>query len=132
MAGYASGMLAEETWQFATRTEPVVQRASARVRSWGRFSTCVSQTAYPSPLAERSLCRHTPEVGAVCGKAARRDLCGGRGVTRVPTANSIFCCDALWRLVAAPSGSAGMSGELTPPGPRSRSVLLSHREWRAA
>jgi hypothetical protein len=27
-----------------------------------------------------------PEVGAVCGKAARTDLCGGRGVTRVPTA----------------------------------------------
>src|SRR5262249_3528844 len=29
---------------------------------------------------------YTPEVGAVCGKAARTDLCGGRGVTRVPTA----------------------------------------------
>src|ERR1700730_18021412 len=28
----------------------------------------------------------TPEVGAVCGKAARTDLCGGREVTRVPTA----------------------------------------------
>ena len=33
-----------------------------------------------------SLCRHTPEVGAVCGKAARTDLCGEREVTRVPTA----------------------------------------------
>ena len=29
-----------------------------------------------------------PEVGAVCGKAARTDLGGGREVTRVPTANS--------------------------------------------
>ena len=29
---------------------------------------------------------YTPEVGAVCGKAARTDLCGGREVTRVPTA----------------------------------------------
>jgi hypothetical protein len=27
-----------------------------------------------------------PEVGAVCGKAARTDLCGGREATRVPTA----------------------------------------------
>jgi hypothetical protein len=27
-----------------------------------------------------------PEVGAVCGKAARTDLGGGREVTRVPTA----------------------------------------------
>jgi hypothetical protein len=31
-------------------------------------------------------CRHTPKVGAVCGKAARTDLCGGREATRVPTA----------------------------------------------
>src|SRR5437660_11981909 len=30
-------------------------------------------------------CRR-PEVGAVCGKAARTDLGGGREVTRVPTA----------------------------------------------
>ena len=36
------------------------------------------ETAHPSSLAERSLCRHTPEVGAVCGKAARTVLCGGR------------------------------------------------------
>jgi hypothetical protein len=37
----------------------------------------------------RSLRRHTPEVGAVCGKAARTDLCGGaRDETRVPTATA--------------------------------------------
>jgi hypothetical protein len=29
-----------------------------------------------------------PEVGAVCGKAARTVLCGGREVTRVPTATN--------------------------------------------
>ena len=34
-----------------------------------------------------------PEVGAVCGKAARTDLGGGREVTRVPTAKR-FCCTA--------------------------------------
>src|SRR6202044_4013106 len=33
------------------------------------------ETAYPPSLAERSLCRHTPEVGAVCGKAARTVVC---------------------------------------------------------
>jgi hypothetical protein len=33
-----------------------------------------------------TLRRQTPKVGAVCGKAARTVLCGGRGVTRVPTA----------------------------------------------
>jgi hypothetical protein len=32
----------------------------------------------------------TPEVGAVCGKAARTDLCGGREVTRVPTAKRSY------------------------------------------
>src|SRR5438876_9782743 len=35
-----------------------------------------------------SNCRHTPEVGAVCGKAARTVLCGGRDENRVPTATS--------------------------------------------
>src|SRR5438067_13698698 len=29
-----------------------------------------------------SICRHTPEAGAVCGKAARTVLCGGRPVKR--------------------------------------------------
>src|SRR6185436_7176284 len=28
------------------------------------------------------LCRHIPEVGAGCGKAARPDLCGGRAMKR--------------------------------------------------
>ena len=40
----------------------------------------------PSSVAERSLCRHTPEVGAACGNSARAVLCGGRSVTTVPTA----------------------------------------------
>ena len=40
----------------------------------------------PSPLAQRPFRRQTPEVGAVCGKAARTVLCGGRAVMRVPTA----------------------------------------------
>src|SRR3984893_12952775 len=41
---------------------------------------------HPPPLAQPALRRHAPEVGAVCGKAARTDLCGGRGVISVPTA----------------------------------------------
>ncbi len=39
-----------------------------------------SHTATKLPL--------TPEVGAVCGKAARTDLCGGRSAMSVPTAKS--------------------------------------------
>src|SRR5688500_7208441 len=34
-------------------------------------------TADPSSLAAAALRRQTPEVGAVCGNAARTDLCGG-------------------------------------------------------
>src|ERR1035437_7038075 len=37
-------------------------------------------------IAKRALRRQTPEVGAVCGKSARTDLCGGRPVMDVPTA----------------------------------------------
>src|SRR5271167_4183006 len=44
------------------------------------------QTQNPSSLAPRALRRQTPKVGAVCGKAARTDLCGGTGATRFPTA----------------------------------------------
>lgn len=45
-------------------------------------------TAHPdlSSLAPSAFRRQTLEVRARCGSAARRDLCGGRGATRVPTA----------------------------------------------
>jgi hypothetical protein len=49
-------------------------------------------------VAERAVRRQTPEVGAGCLNWARPDLCGGRGVTRVPTAIVLFrqaeraCC----------------------------------------
>src|ERR1700681_2596260 len=43
-------------------------------------------TANPSSVARESLRRQTPKVGAVCPNWARTDLCGGREVTRVPTA----------------------------------------------
>src|SRR5215468_892082 len=44
--------------------------------------------AYVKPQAT-AICRHSPEVGAVCGKAARTDLCGGRGAISVPTATDL-------------------------------------------
>lgn len=42
--------------------------------------------------------RHIPKAGAVCGNSARTDLCGGQGVTSVPTA-TIFRNEkiARWR-----------------------------------
>src|SRR5262245_30929502 len=45
----------------------------------------------------RTLDNESP-IQAVCGKAARTDLCGGREVTRVPTATgaSSSRCSAAW------------------------------------
>jgi hypothetical protein len=47
------------------------------------------ETANPSSVAREALRRQTPKVGAVCPNWARTDLCGGREVTRVPTAKVI-------------------------------------------
>ena len=44
-------------------------------------------------LAGSTLPRQTPEVGAVCGNAARTVLCGGRPVMGVPTAFYGYCCE---------------------------------------
>src|SRR3984957_11832249 len=44
------------------------------------------ETSNPSSVAREALRRQTPKVGAVCPNWARTDLCGGREVTRVPTA----------------------------------------------
>src|SRR5712671_2998775 len=44
------------------------------------------QTAHPSPVAEPTLCRYPPEVGAGCLNWARPDLGGGHSVMGVPTA----------------------------------------------
>jgi len=41
-----------------------------------------------------------PSIGARCGKAARRDLCGGTGETRFPTAS---CARRSWRVPAGES-----------------------------
>src|SRR5690349_945829 len=40
-------------------------------------------------LAQPALCSQIPKVGTVCGKAASTGLCGGRPVTRVPTATVV-------------------------------------------
>ena len=47
-----------------------------------------SHLCEPFILILNSDCASVPEVGALCGSSARRDLCGGRRVTGVPTATS--------------------------------------------
>src|SRR5262245_30051503 len=82
------------------------------------------KTAHPSPLARCALCSQTPKVGAVCPNWARTVLCGGREVTRVPTAiqdpeptwaGSKFCTAAVSRRHRGMLGSFGVGGPLSPP-----------------
>ena len=62
------------------------RRSQKHRMTWTRMTQLVDawlpKADHPSSLAERSLCRYTPEVGAVCGKAARTVLCGGRAMKR--------------------------------------------------
>ena len=71
-------------------TEPVERRAEAKGNA-GQSSTGRMQsrgTVTQGLERIRQVCRHTPEVGAVCGKAARTVLCGGRSAMSVPTATA--------------------------------------------
>src|SRR6266702_1200249 len=71
--------------------EPVEPRAGAKGNA-EQHSTCRAQYRVSVSQALeriRQVRRHSPEVGAVCGKAARTDLCGGRSEMSVPTAISV-------------------------------------------
>src|SRR6516164_948384 len=73
------------------------------------------ETDHSSSLAERSLCRHPPEVGAVCGKVARTVLCGGRSVMSVPTAtrcaaSTFQAARPEWVKTSRASQTAGAAG----------------------
>src|ERR1700730_14488059 len=84
-------------------------------------STCsgvLTSTPYPSSLAERTLRREIPKVGARCVNHARRDLCGGHLVMGVPTA------------IAAASGvnrsvTTALADELSPVCPLPYSARIS-------
>src|SRR5216684_7550439 len=68
--------------------EPVERGAGTKGNA-SQHSTCRAQYRVSvSPALERirHVRRQTPKVGAVCGKAARTVLCGGRSAMSVPTA----------------------------------------------
>ena len=79
-----------------TAAEPVERRAEAKGnasqqrtrRTQSRVSVSHALERIRQTGAKKKPCRHTPKVGAVCPNWARTDLCGGREVTRVPTAIS--------------------------------------------
>jgi len=53
---------------------------------WTDWLRSGSHSCELSTLILNSDCTLLPEVGALCGSSARKDLCGGRRVTGVPTA----------------------------------------------
>src|SRR2546430_11088259 len=64
--------------------EPGERRAGTKGNA-GQQSTCRAQnriSVFTGAGTHTAICRHTPEVGAVCGKAARTVLCGGRAMKR--------------------------------------------------
>jgi RNA-directed DNA polymerase len=76
----------------ATATKPTARsHMGPHDESSQRLAT---SNPHPPSVAKPALRRQAPEVGAVCGNPARTDLCGGRSVTSVPTANSFrLTCD---------------------------------------
>ena len=75
-----------------TAAEPVERRAEAKGNASQQSTRRTQSRVSVSHALERirqTLCRHTPEVGAVCPNWARTDPCGGREVTRVPTAKVV-------------------------------------------
>src|SRR2546421_7855511 len=72
-----------ETSAGEVAAEPGERRAGTKGNE-GQQSTCRAQNRKRVTGAgtHTPICRHTPEVGAVCGKAARTVLCGGRAMKR--------------------------------------------------
>jgi hypothetical protein len=79
-----------------SRLQSLVERACTsqptRQHDMGSDATALqpvaAATAYLTSLAERTLRRHTPKVGAQCLNRARWDLCGGQAAMPVPTAKT--------------------------------------------
>src|SRR5713101_1791646 len=90
----------------------------------GQHSTCRAQYRVSvSPALERirHVRRQTPEVGAVCGKAARTVLCGGRSAMSVPTAiggtgGAADCSAADLTFLGRPFGRSGLTASVGADG----------------
>jgi hypothetical protein len=77
---------------------------SPRLESLSDVCRSLDATTHdPAPAPQRSLLHHTPEVGAVCGNAARTDLCGGPLERVVPTVTDMFTFNKKMSLIKSRS-----------------------------
>src|SRR5712691_11570513 len=91
-----------ERWNDLGEDQPVSQRL-------------VPQTAHSSSMAGNTLRRHSPKVGAVCGKAACTVLCGGRSAMSVPTAIASLAMTGEGRCGYLPETSSSTSRSCSLP-----------------
>jgi hypothetical protein len=90
------------------------------------------------PLAPRAVCGQTFEVGTVCVSSASGGLCGGLGVTSVPTATpdtspvqcSPKCRNSSCRLKPAPPGGSDAAVRVTAPWRAQRAPRLGSSSYR--
>src|ERR1700716_2286990 len=131
--------------------EPVERRAGANGNA-DQHNTCRAQYRVSVSQALeriRQVRRHSLEVGAVCGKAARTVLCGGRSAMSVPTAIVARAprndgVDGADRTLSRPAAALTPSENSAPPPPHpghtektayprcaARSARETSRSWTA-
>src|SRR5208283_1467757 len=126
------GVPAPSGRSLAPRHPAAGTEASARVAAnEGNRQSSPAVSAHPASVAGTAVSRQSSEVGARCGSAARRDLCGGRPAMAVPTAtapNGIKCAkmvvveSAIWSIRQRPD-----IWNTIPP--RASSRCLKSRRW---
>ena len=90
-------------WSIPRSAAELVERRAGTKGNADRQSTrwAQSRASVSQALARiRHLCRHIPEVGAVCGKAACTDLCGGRAMKLASLPRKLDLLRCIWSFMA--------------------------------
>ncbi len=102
----------------ATRATAGKPRTKRRGHGSRSSPTTTSPNLASFILGRATLRRHPPEVGAVCGKAARTVLCGGRSAMSVPTAIDLRRHDDESGVRANPQATVACMAQACQRGPR--------------
>src|ERR1700730_16158757 len=84
-----NGVPSPSSRSWAPRHQAAGTEASARMAAnEDNRQSLPAVSTHPASVARTTVSRQSSEVGARCGSAARRDLCGGRPAMAVPTATA--------------------------------------------